>query len=89
MVDFDHLSAWPLDKIMSARGFVCMNCGTREAILITDASLEASMRKLSSCPPGHRKYKYLMAKCARKAEALRMRGETDGTLRHKDMAIAG
>jgi len=65
-----------------------MKCGTWEAILITDASLEASMRNLLRYPPGHRKFQYLMAKCIRKAEALRMRGETDGPFQHQNMAPA-
>lgn len=66
-----------------------MQCGTREAILFTNAALEAAMRNLLRYPPGHRKYHYLLAKCIRKAEALRMRGDTDGTLQHQNMVAAG
>jgi hypothetical protein len=88
MVDFERLSIWPIDKILTARGFVCVECQRREAILITNASLEEAMRNLMRYPPGHRKFQYLLARCIKKAEALRLRGETDGTLQHKNMAPA-
>ena len=89
MVDFDHLATWPINKIISARGFVCQDCGKREAILYTSTSLEEALRKLKQCPPGHRQFQYLLARCARKAEALRQRGETDGTQQRSHMAPAG
>src|SRR5574341_721199 len=88
MVDFNALSVWPIDRIRSARGYTCSGCGKREVILYTDASLEASLRQLLRYPPGHKKFQNMMAKCVRKAESLRRRGESDGTIRRKDMALA-
>lgn len=88
MVDFEHLSVWPIDKIMSVQGFVCQGCRSREAILYVTASLEEAMRKLLRYPPGHRQFKLLMAKCVRKAEGLRLRGEANGTFQRPDMAPA-
>lgn len=89
MVDFDRLSFWPINKLITARGFTCKSCGTREAILLSNASLEEAMRNLMRYPPGHRKFQYLLAKCIKKAEGLRLRGETDGALQRQNMASAG
>lgn len=88
MVDLEHLLAWPADKILTVRGFACKGCGHREAILYFSASLEEAMRKLLRYPPGHRQFQVLLAKCVKKAEGLRLRGETDGAFQHQNMASA-
>lgn len=88
MVDFGNLSVWPLDKILNAKGFVCRGCGSREAILYSTSSLEEAMRKLMRYPPEHKQFRILLIKCIRKAEGLRLRGETDGAFQRPDMAPA-
>lgn len=80
MVDFDALSSWPLDKVLTAQGFVCSNCGMREAISITSVSLEEALRKLQSVAPGNRKFHFLFAKAIKKAEGLNRRGDPNGAL---------
>lgn len=87
MVDFEHLSVWPIDKIISARGYVCEKCGVREAISFTTSSLEEAMRKLKRYPPSNRKYQQLLARCIRKAEGLQQRGEFNGTQQRQNMAF--
>lgn len=77
MVDFECLSVWPIDRIRSAKGYVCQGCGHREAILITTTSLEEAMRKLKQIPPGHRNFKHQLAKCIKKAEGLHSKVETE------------
>ena len=52
MIDLDHLSEWPVDKVVKAQGFTCVVCGSVEAISHRTASLEAAERKLSRYSPG-------------------------------------
>lgn len=87
MVDFGRLISWPADHGLRARGFVCERCGAREAVLLTNASLDEAMRKLKLCPPGNRKFNYLFAKAIRGME--RMRGEGNGGIRRQDLASSG
>jgi hypothetical protein len=86
MVDFEHLSEWPIDKIVNARGFQCEKCGAREAISFTTSSLEEAMRKLKRFPSDSRQYHYHLYRCIRKAEGLQQRGERNGTQQRKNMA---
>lgn len=89
MVDFDALSSWPLDPVLTARGFVCSNCGMREAISITSASLEEAVRKLQSTVPGNRKFPFLFAKAVKKAQGLNRRGDPNGALPNPHLAPPG
>lgn len=88
MVDFANLSKRPIDGVLSQLGFVCEKCGTREAVLYTDASLEEALRKLTQYPPGHRKFHYLFAKAVRKVESVQRRGEAHGAFQGSHVASA-
>lgn len=85
MVDLEHLSVWPLDKIVNARGFSCEKCGVREAISFTNSSLEELVRKLKRYTPDQAQYQHILARCIRKAQGLRQRGECNGTQRHQNL----
>ncbi len=87
-MDFEHLSAWPIDKITTARGFVCGKCSRREAISYTNSSLEEIMRKLRRYSPGQRQYAYLLFKAIRRAEALKLRGECNGSQQHPNLVAS-
>lgn len=85
MVDFANLSKRPIDKIINQKGFICGKCGTWEAVLYTNASLDEALRKLAQCPPG-RKRQYLFAKAIRRGESVQRRGEAHGALQVPDVA---
>lgn len=86
MVDFENLSEWPVDKLISARGFKCERCGMMEAVAYSTVSLDDKLRKLLRYE-GHPKFVYYFKTTLRKAEGVNLRGETVyGTLRRKDMA---
>lgn len=89
MVDFENLESWPLDKIMTAQGFHCKHCGTRNVVAFVTVSLEEQMRKLSIYQPGHPKFSFLFKKTLRKAKGINLRGEAlYGEIGCKDMATA-
>ncbi len=89
MVDFEDLSAWPIDKIVSVRGFVCGKCGFREAISYSNSSLEEIMRKLRRYAPGQQQYAHLLSKAIKRAQSLRQRGECNGARKPSHMATLG
>lgn len=86
MVDMMGLSTWLVEGSLNQRGFVCSKCGTREAVLYTNASVDEAVRKLTRYPPGHRKFQFLFAKLVRKVEAVQDRGEVHGSIKRPDMA---
>lgn len=86
MVDFDRLASRPLDKIVTAHGYVCEKCGNWEAIYHSTASMDEALRKLSRYAPGHPKFAFLFAKAVRKAEGLNRRGDNYGARKRPDMA---
>jgi hypothetical protein len=79
IVDLEKLESRPLDKIVTAKGYTCVNCSRWEAVIFTTSSLEEAMRKLQTYPPSHSKYQFLFAKAFRKARGLRERGEYDAS----------
>lgn len=90
MVDFENLSKWPVDKLITAQGFKCENCGMMEAVAFSTVSLDQKMRKLLRYAPEHPKFRFLFKTTLRKAEGVNLRGETlYGTLGHKNLAPAG
>lgn len=74
MIDLENLESWPLDRVISARGFVC-GCGMRNVVSYSTVSLEEQMRKLTRYSPGHPKFRFLFQKTLRKAEGVYLRGE--------------
>lgn len=89
MVDFDALPVRPIDKIVSARGFVCGTCGRWEAISYSNSSLEEIMRKLKRYVPGQQKYAFLLFKAIQRARSLRQRGECNGSRKHPHVVAPG
>ena len=87
MVDLDNLLTWPVDKVISAEGFLC-GCGKKEAVSFMTVSLKDKMRKLLRYPPEHAKFAYKFGKLLKKAEGVNRRGAeiAYGTLRYKDLA---
>lgn len=86
MVDYDGLASWPLDKIVTAHGYVCEKCGKREAVFHSTASFDEAMRKLNRYPTTHPKFAFLFAKAVRKAEGINRRGENYGARKRPDLA---
>lgn len=78
IVEIDNLESRPLDKIITAKGYVCTNCSRWEAVIFTTSSFEDAMRKLKSYAPSSKKYPFLFAKALRKAKGLWERGEYNG-----------
>lgn len=72
---------------MSAMGFICSNCGMREAISYTTPSMRESERKLLTCQPTHKKHSYYFAKVLRKQTGVNRRGEAYGESKHPHMVI--
>lgn len=77
-MDIDSLESRPLDKIITAKGYVCIHCSRWEAVIFTTSSFEEAMRKLKTYAPSHEKHKFLFAKALRKAKGLWERGEYNG-----------
>lgn len=87
-IDLECLDEWPLDRLVSAMGYVCTNCGMREAISYTTLSLREAERKLTSYPVMHRKYPFLFAKLVTKQRGVNLRGkEKHGTREFPDLAV--
>lgn len=90
MVDLERLSKRPIDKIVTARGFVCGKCGSWEAISFTNSSLEEIMRKLTRYSPDQRQFRHLLLKAFKRAEALTLRGrECNGSSKRQNLAPPG
>ena len=87
MIDLEHLSEWPVDKVITAQGFVCEVCGSVEAISHRTASLAEAERKLSRYRPEQRQFQFQFVKLVRKLEGLNQRGENNGSQQHPHMAI--
>ncbi len=75
MVDLENLTRWPVDKVISADGFVCRFCETKVVISFMTLSLEEKMRRLLRYAPRHKKYLFLFKKALKKAEGVNRRGE--------------
>lgn len=89
-VDLESLDKWPLDRLMSAMGYVCKHCGMREAISYTTPSMRAAERKLTRYAPGHRKFQFVLASLIRKQSGVNARGESlYGSSRHPNVAVPG
>jgi len=86
MVDYEHLASWPLDKVITAQGYVCEKCGEREAVFHSSDSMQESLRRLKACPPSKPRFSFLFAKALRKAEGLNRRGENDGARKRPNLA---
>lgn len=86
MVDLENLVQRPLDKIVTAQGYICRNCGTWEAILHRTASLDEAERKLARYQPGQTQFEFHFRKLVRKLQGLNERGEHHGAFQRKDMA---
>lgn len=71
MLDMQNLSEWPVDRLVTAQGFTCEKCGTREAVSYTSLSLREAEKKLSRYRPDQAQFRYLFAKLVRKASGMR------------------
>lgn len=70
MIGMENLSEWPMDKLITAQGFTCESCGTREAVSYTSTSLREAEKKLSRYTPQHEQFRYLFARLLRKASGI-------------------
>ena len=59
MIDLDNLVSWPVDKVISAEGFVCGFCEAKVVVGFMTTSLREKMRGLLRYAPGHKKYLFL------------------------------
>jgi len=75
MVDLDDLSAWPVDKVISAEGFRCAFCDAIVVIGFMTTSLRDKLHTLLRYPPEHKKFLFLFKKALKKAEGVNKRGE--------------
>lgn len=89
MVEFDHLLTWTLNDVLSAKGFICEFCGTKEAVYFTTLSLEKHKRTLSKYHPEHKKFYFLFKETLRRATQVNIRGEGFyGKSRHSNLATS-
>lgn len=86
MIDVEHLAEWPISNVLTARGFTCDSCETREAVSYTNVSVREALRKLVQYRPGHRKFQFLFAKILRRMEGTQQRGEAHGALEDPHVA---
>lgn len=87
-IDLERLTEWPLDRLLSAMGYVCTNCGMREAISYTTPSLREAERKLTRYAPSHSKYPYLIGRLVTKQRGVNLRGEQrHGASKHPNLAV--
>lgn len=70
MIDLQSLSEWPVDRLITAQGFTCENCGAREAVSYTSVSLQEAERKLSRYRPDQGQFRFLFAKLLRKVSGM-------------------
>lgn len=89
MIDLENLSEWPVDKLTTAQGFTCENCGMRDAISYRTASLEAAERKLTRYHPGQPQFDFLFRRLVRKAEGVNARGVNNGAFQRQNLAPSG
>lgn len=87
MVDMDGLESWTIDNLTTARGFTCKNCGNRETISYSTASLEDAYQRLMQMRTTHRKFPYYFGKALRKALGINKRSK-HGARRHTDLVAA-
>jgi hypothetical protein len=73
LIDLLGLESRPVDKIISARGFVCGACRDWQVIFHTSISFDEMSRKLARYTPGHEQYKFLLKKLMRKAISMAQR----------------
>lgn len=89
MVDLENLSEWPLDKIVTAQGFTCSKCESREAISHRTTSLIEAERKLSRYHPGQEQFQHHFWKILHKLEGLNARGVNNGAFKRQNLAFPG
>lgn len=70
MIDMQSLSEWPVDRLLTAQGFICEKCQTREAVSYTSVSLKEAEKKLSRYRPDQAQFRYLFAKLLRKLSGM-------------------
>lgn len=64
------LSEWPVDRLITAQGFVCEKCEAREVVSYTSVSLQEAEKKLSRYRPDQGQFRYLFAKLLRKVSGM-------------------
>lgn len=87
MVDMEKLASWPLDKLTTARGYICENCQSREAISCVTTSLQVALDRLLRLGPTHRSFRHYFGKALRRAEEINRRN--NGTRGHTHLAAPG
>lgn len=70
MIDMENLSEWPLDKLVTAQGFTCENCGGRESVSYTSMSLKEAEKRLKRYTPEHTQFRFLFNKLVRKVSGM-------------------
>lgn len=91
MVDLDALTEWPLDKVLTAQGYVCECCGRREALSFVTVSLREAVDRLTRWRPGQAQFEFHFAKLLKKAQGVNQRGfdRWHGTLERENLAESG
>lgn len=89
MIDFLKLERRPLNSLMWVEGYECQHCRQWKPCWFSNRQLDEKLRKLESMPVTHRSFRYTFVKLYNRAVQLQIRGqETDGSIRHKDVAPA-
>lgn len=89
MLDWTHLEIRPVSKIYTVSGYTCQQCHRWKPCWYSNRLLDEAMRKLESMSPMNKSFMYHFAKVLQRADEIQKRGqETNGTIRHKDMASA-
>ena len=73
MVDYSTLETRPVDKVVSAEGYICSKCEVWEPVFYYTATLLEKLARLENTAVGNKKFNYLFGKTLKKAENLRSR----------------
>ena len=71
MIDLTKLERRAVNKIVTAKGFVCAGCTGWQAVFFTTRSLDDALMKLERLDVRRKDYRFHFGKALRKAEGVR------------------
>lgn len=76
MLDIEHLTTRPVDRIVASHGYICEECGNWEVISYSNSSLDETIRRLQRMQPDNPGFSYHLIKAILKAEEIAQRMES-------------
>lgn len=73
MIDWLNLEARPVSKLLWVEGYTCQDCQRWKPLFYSNRLLDESMKKLTSMPPTHKSFAYLLSKAVRRAADIQLR----------------